>query len=196
MTSTAEQLLDAVDDVIIEHGPSGVTLRRVGSQLGLSHTAAAHYYKDKPGLMTAYIARAWERVADGIDKASTIDDDRDAILAVGEAYATFALDNPSAFAVMSRLDQTNVDAPELWAARERGFFGLSGIIVRAQENGWASDRDTLDIVATGWSFVHGFVDLWVGGPLWAPYDGNELVPTLRRVLNDLLDGLAEPVRGF
>jgi len=38
--------------------------------------------------------------------------------------------------------------------------------------------------------VHGFVDLWVGGPLAAPYDGNELVPTLRRFFEDLIDSLA------
>ena len=190
MTDTAEQLLDAVDVVIAEHGPAGVTLRRVGAQLELSHTAAAHYYKDKPGLLTAYVTRAWNRVADAIEVAAENANDREALLATAEAYAIFALDNPSSFAVMSRLEHTNVDSPELWAARERGFFALTAIIVRAQDTGWASGRDTLDLVATCWGLVHGFVDLWVGGPLWAPYDGNDLVPTLRRVLDDVLDSLA------
>lgn len=188
MIETPERLLDAVDDVIAEHGASGVTLRRVGTQIGLSHTAAAHYYKDKPGLITAYVTRAWNQVADGIEEATKIADDREAILACGTSYAEFALANPSPFAIMSRLELTNVDTPELWEARERGFLGLAALVARAQENGWASGRDTLDIVAGGWSLVHGFVELWVGGPLWAPYDGNELVPTLRRVLNDVLDG--------
>lgn len=192
MTETAEQLLDAVDQVIAEHGPSGVTLRRVGSQLGLSHTAAAHHYKDKPGLVTAYVTRAWNRVADVVEQAATQADDRAALLGAAEAYAVFAIDNPSPFAIMNRLELTNVDSPELWAARERGFFALTAIVARAQDNGWASTRDTLDVVATTWSLVHGFVDLWVGGPLWAPYDGNELVPTLRRVLSEVLDGLDEP----
>lgn len=189
---TAERLLDAVDKVIAEHGPSGVTLRRVGAQAGLSHTAAAHYFSDKPGLMTAYVTRAWNGVADGIEQAATVVDERAALLGAAEAYATFAVEHRSAFAVMGRLEFTNVDTPELWSARERGFFALTAIIVRAQEQGWATGRETLDIIATGWGFVQGFVDLWVGGPLRDPYDGNELVPTLRRLLDDLLDALDRP----
>ena len=192
MTDTAGRLLDAVDDVIAEHGPSGVTLRRVGASLGLSHTAAAHYYKDKPGLLTAYVTRAYNTVGDGIEAAAAISDDREALLEASASYARFALENPSAFSIMSRLELTNVDTPELWAARERSYFGLAAIIDRAQKNGWATHRDTLDILATGWGLVHGFVDLWVGGPLAAPYDGSELVPTLRRVLNEVLDGLDRP----
>ncbi len=198
MTETADRLLDAVDEVIAEHGPSGVTLRRVGAAAGLSHTAAAHYYRDKPGLFTAYVTRAWSQVADGVEAALAIDDDRDAMLAAAESYARFALDNPSAFSVMSRLELANVDTPELWRARERGFFALTDIIVAAQNHGWAAGRDPLDLIATTWGLVHGVVDLWVGGPLAAPFDGQTLDDTLRRILTDVLIALdpggAEQIR--
>jgi len=189
VTDTAERLLDAVDRVITDHGPSGVTLRRVGAEAGLSHTAAAHYYQDKPGLFTAYITRAWNQVADRVETAAAIDDDRAALLAAAEGYGSFALEHPAAFSVMSRLELARVDTPELWAARERGFLTLAALFGRAQGNGWATERDPLDLIGITWGMVHGFVDLWVGGPLAAPYDGNELVPTLRRVVNDVLDAL-------
>lgn len=195
MTSTAERLLDAVDQVIAEHGPSGVTLRRVGDKAGLSHTAAAHYYRDKPGLFTAYITRAWHRVADGVVEAAAITDDREALLQAGVSYARFALAEPSAFSVMSRLELGRVESPELWEARERGFIGLAALIERCQENGWAVGRDTIDVLSATWSMVHGFVDLWVGGPLAAPYDGQEPEAVLTRLLNQLLDGLDVPVYG-
>lgn len=190
MTDTATRLLDAVDDVITEHGPSGVTLRRVGTTAGLSHTAAAHYYKDKPGLLTAYITRAWDQVADGIQAVMHDPDPRAAMLAAARSYAVFALDNTAAFTVMSRLELANVDTPELWAARERGFFALTDIIVRAQQTGWAADRDPLDLIATTWGLVHGIVDLWVGGPLAAPFDGQDLAPTLERLVGEVLDRIA------
>ncbi len=193
VTETAQRLLDSLDSVIAEHGPSGVTLRRVGTEAGLSHTAAAHYYKDKPGLFTAYITRAWNLVADGVVAAAAIDDDREALLATAEAYATFALEQPSAFSVMSRLEIVNVDTPELWAARERGFLTLAARIDQARANGWASQHETLDLVAMTWGTVHGIVDLWTGGPLAAPYDGHELTSTLRRLVNTLLDQLDQPV---
>ncbi len=192
MTTTDQRLLDALDAVIAEHGPSGVTLRRVGSQAGLSHTAAAHYFKDKPGLFTAYITRAWDRVADGVEAAAAIQNDRKALLAAANSYATFAMSEPSAFSVMSRLELVNVDTPELWAARERGFLTLAKRIERAQENGWATTHETLDLVAITWGTVHGIVDLWTGGPLAAPYDGHGLPDTLNRLLNELLEHLDHP----
>lgn len=190
MTTTPTRLLDALDAVIAEHGPSGVTLRRVGTEAGLSHTAAAHYYQDKPGLFTAYITRAYDRVGEALEQAGATPDPREAMLAAAEAYGRFALESRSAFSVMSRLELTRIDTPELWAARERAYFAVDAILERNQQLGWAQDRDLRDLSATTWSFVHGFVDLWVGGPLSAPYDRADLIPTLRRNFNELLDALA------
>lgn len=190
MTDTPTRLLDAVDSVIAEHGPSGVTLRRVGQQAGLSHTAAAHYFNDKPGLFTAYLTRAYNQVGERIEAAAQDDDAYAAMVAAASTYAQFALDSPSAFSVMQRLELTHVDTPELWSARERCYFGIAGILARHQETGWAGDRDLRDLIATVWSFVHGFVELWVSGPLAAPYDGEELVATLQRVFDDLLSSLS------
>ncbi len=188
--TTQDRLLDAVDAVISERGPSGVTLRAVGTRAGLSHTAAAHYFDDKPGLMTAYITRAWTRVADRlISSTEGIDDSRGALLTAAHAYASFALDEAAAFSVMDRLELARVDEPTLWAARERGFFTLLALIERHQADGWATGRTPLDLLATTWSFVHGFVELWTGGPLWAPYDGRDIHDVLDELLSKLLDGL-------
>lgn len=189
MSSTASRLLDAVDEVIAAHGPSGVTLRRVGEHAGLSHTAAAHYYRNKPGLFTAYITRAYDVVADGIEAAAANEDARAAMLEAADAYARFALEQPSAFSVMTRLELVDVETDSLWTARERGYFGLAGILQRGLNEGWGGNRELIDLIAMTWGLVHGIVDLWVGGPLSAPYDGQELRPTLRRLLVDVLDRL-------
>lgn len=189
MTDSAIRLLDAVDSVITEHGASGVTLRRVGDSAGLSHTAAAHYYRDKPGLFTAYITRAWNRVADGVQEAALDSDPREAMIRAARSYAEFALEHRAEFAVMSRLELTNVDDALMWQARERGFFALADIVRRNQESGWAASDDPLDLLATLWGLVHGVTDLWIGGPLWAPYDGHELPATLDRLLVRVIESL-------
>jgi AcrR family transcriptional regulator len=190
VSDTPTQLLDAVDAVIAEHGPSGVTVRRVGTQAGLSHTAAAHYFGDKPGLFTAYLTRAYDRVGAAIEAAGkATDDPHQAMLDAAAAYARFALHEPSAFSVLQRLELTRVDTAELWQARERAYFGITNILLRHQATGWAADRNIADLIATTWAFVHGFVELWVSGPLAAPYDGEELEPTLRRVFADLISAL-------
>lgn len=188
-SDTRTRLLDAVDRVIAEHGPYGVTLRKVGLEAGLSHTAAAHYYKDKAGLFTAYITRGYNKLGERIEAVAEGPDARSAMLDAASAYAQFALDLPSVFSVLQRLELAHVDTPELWAARERCYFGIAAILERNQANGWAADRDLRDLLATAWAFVHGFVDLWVGGPLAAPYDGDNLVPTLRRIFDELLTSI-------
>ena len=188
--NTREHLLDAVDAVISDRGPDGVTLRAIGKQAGLSHTAAAHYFSDKPGLMTAYVTRAWARVADRlIAEAAAADDSRSALVAAAHAYASFAIEEPAAFSVMDRLEYTRVDDADLWKARERGFFALYALIEAHQKSGWATERATLDLLATTWSFVHGFVELWTGGPLWAPYDGQDPIDVLDDLLGPLIDRL-------
>lgn len=191
--STEDRLLDAVDTVISDRGPSGITLRAVGTRAGLSHTAGAHYFGDKTGLMTAYITRAWSRVADRLDTVvASGGGTRSALLGAARSYASFAINEPAAFSVMDRLDLADVDSPDLWAARERGFFALFELIERHQSVGWAADRPTLDLLATTWSFVHGFVELWTGGPLWAPYDGQDLHQVLDDLLGHLIDALGRP----
>ncbi len=191
MNDTPTRLLDAVDRVIADHGPSGVTLRRVGTEAGLSHTAAAHYFKDKPGLFAAYLTRAYNQVGERIEAAAaSTDDSYQAMLDAAATYAEFAIESPSAFSVMQRLELTHVDTPDLWSARERCYFGVAAILVRQQEAGWAAERDIRDLIALTWAFVHGFVELWVSGPLAAPYDGEDFVATLRRVFDDLLSSLA------
>lgn len=189
MSETPSRLLDAVDSVIVQHGPSGVTLRRVGAEAGLSHTAAAHYFDDKPGLFTAYITRAYDDVGERIEAAAKNGIAHEAMLDAAEAYARFAIESPSAFSVLQRLDLTHIGDPKLWAARERCYFGIDAILARQQATGWAAGWELRDLLATTWAFVHGFVELWVSGPLAAPYDGDDLVATLRRVFAALLDSL-------
>lgn len=189
MTETATRLLDAVDEVIERHGPSGVTLRRVGEAAGVSHTAAAHYYRDKPGLMTAYMTRTWNRVGDVLEAAAQANDPRTAILHAARAYASLAVESRSAFIVMNRLELAHAEDPALSHARERGFSTLARIVQRAQDAGWAASRDPLDLLSTLWGLVHGVTDLWLGGPLRSPYDGVELPAVIERVVGGLLDAL-------
>ena len=139
----------------------------------------------------AYLTRAYDRIGARIEEASAATEDpHQAMLEAAAAYARFAIEEPSAFSVLQRLELTRVDTPELWAARERAYFGINAILLRQQATGWAADREIADLIATTWAFVHGFVELWVSGPLAAPYDGQELEPTLRRVFADLIDSMA------
>lgn len=63
------------------------------------------------------------------------------------------------------------------------------MIERYQAEGWAVHREPVDLLATCWAFVHGFVVLWTGGPLAAPYDGQDMGDVLHDLFTPVLDGL-------
>src|SRR5690349_18354767 len=77
-------LLDAAVDVIARDGPVGLGLRQVSRAVGVSHTAAAHHFGDKAGLLTAVAVEGFGLLSDALAAAG------DDFAEVGVAYVGFA----------------------------------------------------------------------------------------------------------
>src|SRR5690554_8214814 len=108
-----EGLLDAAAEVIAARGPSGLNLRELARQLGVSHTAPRHHFGDKRGLVTALAATGYELLAERLLEAG------DDFLEMGVAYVRFALECPGHFAVMYQPELVDEADPQLIAARGR-----------------------------------------------------------------------------
>ena len=188
MADTSTALLDAVGAVIDRDGPSGVTLRKVGEQAGLSHTAMAHYFGDRPGLFTAYIARAWSRLTESVRAAGEHRDPAQAVVEAAVAYAEFAADDPAAFSVMHRLDLARRDNAALTEAVTGAQRAFADVVARATANGWGRGRPADDLYATLWGLVHGATDLASAG-LWRGYT-TDPITTIRRLVDTLVRDLA------
>jgi AcrR family transcriptional regulator len=75
-----EQILDAVEACIIDHGIDGVSFARVASRAGVRTSIVPHYFGSKEALMTAMVDRVLGRVQvlldtslDGLDGRRLID---------------------------------------------------------------------------------------------------------------------------
>ncbi len=143
-------LLNAAAAEIREVGPAAMSLRKVAARAGVTHTAAAHHFGDKRGLLTALAAQGHRVLADAL-----IDARPRGMVALGDAYISFAQEHRPWFEVMFRPELLDPDDSELRDAASSSFGQLR-----------ASAGSRGDEVAYGaWALVHGMAVLWLDGNL-------------------------------
>jgi AcrR family transcriptional regulator len=161
-------LLGAVEDALRSGGASALSLRDVARRAGVSHAAPAHHFGSKMGLLTAFAVQGYRRMAEVVlDEVSASDpmDGPSTLAAIGRGYVRFALEEPTRFDVMFRVDSLDEGDPELVAAMDAAFSLLAGTIERCRREGYVGDRDPMLVAVSAWSIVHGLASLWISGRL-------------------------------
>lgn len=175
--SLREDLLAAAARVVAERGPSGLSLRELARELGVTHTAPRHHFGDKRGVLTALAAQGHRLLAGRLVAAG------EDFLEAGVAYVRFALDHPGHFAVMFRPDLVDEGSEELRLARARTRSALlTGAATYAAtgardtaatapgELGGAATKSTAELppfALLAWSAAHGMASLALSGALSA-----------------------------
>ncbi len=185
-----EALLDSVERIIRKRGVAFVSLREVARDAHVSHSASAHHFGNKAGLLTAFAAQSFQRMANvvaselrKVPNASA----PDKLEALGRGYVRFAIENPERFSVMFRSELIDEDAPEFRASADAAYALLTTIVSGCHDEGYLRGRDLDAVTKSAWAVAHGLAALWTGGRLQArarASDGNALAA---RVLRDFVD---------
>jgi AcrR family transcriptional regulator len=171
-----EALLEAIGESIREHGASALSLRDVARRVGVSHAAPAHFFKNKAGMLSAFAAQGFRRLADVVedelDRSKAVGGAQ-ALASIGRAYVRFAVAEPSQFEVMFRLDVLDATSSELQEASDRAFSLLITTIEQCRQEGSLGDRDEMLVALAAWSIAHGLASLWISGQLeWRIAEAN------------------------
>jgi AcrR family transcriptional regulator len=161
-------LLAAVDDAVRAHGATALSLRDVARRAGVSHAAPGHFFGNKAGLLSAFAARGFLRLADVVGEEYLRSDPADgaeALAAIGRGYVRFAVSEPAKFEVMFRLDALDKDSAELKDASDLAFGLLIATIEQCCREGLTGSRDPMLVAVSAWSIVHGLACLWISGQL-------------------------------
>lgn len=159
-------LLQAAVRTIHSHGVDGLTLRGVGSTLGVSRTALYRHFADKAALLAAVAAegfrvlreetaRAWDDGGRGVR----------AFEAMGSAYVRFAITHPSHYRVMFGADISAASDTELEKEGAGAFQVLVDALAALQQQHLARRDDTQQMALFVWSTVHGVAMLAIDGRL-------------------------------
>src|SRR4051794_34956188 len=162
-----ERLCEAAERLFAERGPDAVTMRQLAAELGVSPMTPYRYFEDKDDILAAVRANGFNRFAEALERArdSATGDVRRRGAAVGEAYVTFALENPHSYKLMFDFNQPNVEKyPDLVAAGQRARQTMTGYVHDAIAEGIVSG-DPQQIGLMNWAAIHGAVILELAGML-------------------------------
>lgn len=155
-------LIQAGLDVLVEEGADGLSLRKVASRAGVSHSAPYAHFTDKQALIAAISTEGFRQLQSALDAAERAggSDPAARLVEVAWAYARFALDNRDWFKVMfSGLLENERAYPDFVAVSHDNFARFQQQVEGYQQAGLLRPGPP-DVTALSlWSLVHGFVSL-------------------------------------
>lgn len=159
-----ESLLEAAGALLEKDGPSGLSLRKVGRQLGVTPGAPYRHFEDKDELLAALATEGFRKLRAAILGGQEDAPDGEAQLRrAGMGYLGFASAHPELFRLMFGWMPSR-DIPELCEAGDAAFEAFEGILVRCDEQGLLS-RGVKEAGLLTWSAIHGAAFLTIDGRL-------------------------------
>jgi AcrR family transcriptional regulator len=181
-----QQLMAVTEEIILEKGVDGFTLREAARRAGVSPAAPAHHFEDARGLLTAVALLGFQEFGEALRKADAAggSDPERRLQAQGQAYVRFALEHPARFQLMFRRERLDAASAELAAVAKQSHDVLEGAIRAATGTpaGAQLSPDGQGYLLANWSVVHGFAHLALGRQLRDPQGQPLPIDTLLQTL--------------
>lgn len=189
-------LIETALQLVSEEQDWTFSLREVARRAGVSHHAPYNHFPEKQDLLGAVAVVGFEKLHDGLVRATAGMDAPDALVAaIGRTYIRLGLENPALYRLMfgpALADAGPGDRPtvaRLAGARARAV--LEEVIARGARSGVfavAADdpQDQILAALSVWSAVHGLTMLVIDT---LPPPGLSVEDMIERVLRTLIEGL-------
>ena len=159
-----EALLESAEASLEQQGPSGLSLRKLGRELGVTPGAPYRHFADKEALLGALSARGFERLREMmLEQMQGQQDPAQRLRLAGIAYLSFASAHPQLFRLMFGWMPTQ-DCEAVHEAGAEAFGVLQATLDAAEAAGQLrlSAHESALIV---WSAIHGAAFLLIDGGL-------------------------------
>ena len=189
-----QRLLAVTEEIILEQGVEGFTLREAARRAGVSPAAPAHHFKDARGLLTAVALLGFREFGASLAKADTAAgaDPARRLQEQGLAYVRFALEHPARFQLMFRHEKLDTDDEEFAAVAKQSYDLLASAVRAATGTppGAELSKNDYGFLLANWSIVHGFAHLALANQFRDPQgealSAESLLPAMLRHLPQLV----------
>jgi len=180
----SEALLETAETLLEQAGPAGLSLRKIGRQLGVTPGAPYRHFEDKDALLAALATQGFQRLRQMmLDAQEGGINGEDRLRRGGIGYLQFASKHPELFRLMFGWMPAR-EAPELYQSGDAAFAVLEDILGACEKEGLLS-RDAREAGLLAWSAVHGAAFLLIDDGLKLC----DLAPNPEAVANLLHDSL-------
>ncbi|MCP5058303.1 MAG: TetR/AcrR family transcriptional regulator [bacterium] len=181
--SFRDRLVEVATRLFVRDGHAGVTLRAIARELGCSPMTPYRYFRDRDEIFAAVRAAAYQAFADAQEAAISPDQSPlERLAALGQAYATFAIERPDAYRLQFSLSQPSPDEyPDVREGELAAWRPLLGAVRGAVASG-DLEGDPEILAHLMWSSAHGLVSLHLAGKLVMGHDLDDLLPHLLTTL--------------
>ena len=153
-------LIKAAETVLETKGLEGFSLRAVAREVGVSHAAPAHHFKDTTGLLMALAEDGFHRFTEMMEaeQDQAEPDAKSRLVASAHGYVAFAQAHPALFRLMFSSQRLKTEDGEIDKIGGAAFTHLVRAVAAHEEG----DAEAQPVIAA-WSMVHGFAELLISG---------------------------------
>lgn len=159
-----DSLIEAGERMLEREGVAGLSLRKLGRELGVSPGAPYRHFEDKDALLATLAAVGYRRLrVEMVRDIGSAANGEEQLKSAGTGYVRFARAHPELFRLMFSWTPAE-EFPEVHEAGAHAYAALESILQTCAEEG----RLRLDINEAGllaWSAVHGAAFLLIDGRL-------------------------------
>ena len=158
-------LIKAGVRILAKEGVSGLSLRKVAKQAGVSHAAPYSHFADKQALIAAISTEGFKQLYKQITSVREAHQDPSALLLeTARAYIQFAMNEPDRFKLMfSSVIEKEKDYPEFVEISYENFRQLVSVVETCQQAGLLKSGPSDLMAVSVWSSVHGMIMLIIEG---------------------------------
>ena len=169
-----DQLLNAAERLIAEHGYLAVRLEDIGAVAGVSGPAIYRHFADKQTLLYEVCSLQFTRLHEHLDAVMAREaEPTERLRACGRAYVEFGLAHPEAYRIMF---MSNSDwGPQTYEDEVLADQGAFMALVRVVDEviaGLGIEHDPFESSIVLWTAMHGITSLLISKPNfpWPPVD--------------------------
>jgi AcrR family transcriptional regulator len=161
-------LIKAGVEILANEGLSGLSLRKVAKQAGVSHAAPYSHFTDKQALIAAISTEGFRQLHTQLEEVATTHQELPESLLIETAwtYLQFALNNPDRFKLMfSSVLEKEKDYPDFVDASQDNFRELVSVVEICQQAGILKPGPADLVAVVVWGAVHGLLMLILEGQI-------------------------------
>ena len=163
-----DSILDAAMKLFLSQGYKNVTLRKIADEIEYSPATIYLYFKDKEEILLALQTRAFEKFYTAQKSVQNIEDPVQRLMAHGEVYIKFAIENPEQYDLMFIMEQPLIKKPEEWHTGMNSYDLLRQNVKECTDRGLLKFDNYEAASFALWAFVHGIASILIKRGMMVP----------------------------